>query len=72
MGDQDQPDAAPDAAEPKPTPKPARAALPKRDLAETTGHVAGRTALGLTRLLLRNKTVRQTLRSARDANRDSD
>lgn len=32
--------------------------------------MAGRTATGLTRLLLRSKTVRQTLRNARDSMRE--
>ncbi len=69
MAEQDRPDAEPVAPAPRPAPAPAPR---KRDLAETTGYVAGRTATGLTRLLLRNKTVRQTLRNARDANREDE
>lgn len=50
-----------------------RSAAPKkkRDLAETTGYVAGVTASGLTRILLRSKTVRTTLRNARDSIREN-
>lgn len=55
-----------------PAPRPRRSAARKRDLAEATGYHAGRTATGLTRMLLRNKTVRQTLRNARDASREDD
>lgn len=50
-------------------PRPQRPARRKRDLAEATGYTAGRTATGLTRMLLRNRTVREMLRNARDANR---
>jgi hypothetical protein len=60
---------------PAPASRPAAASRPaphKRDLAETTGYVAGRTATGLTRMLLRSKTVRETLRNARDASREDD
>jgi hypothetical protein len=63
------------AAGPAPASRTAPASKPaprKRDLAETTGYVAGRTATGLTRMLLRSKTVRETLRNARDASREDD
>lgn len=72
MSDQDQPLPGAKPPAPKPVPQPRRPATPERDLAETTGYVAGRTATGLTRILLRSKTVRQTLRNARDANREDD
>lgn len=55
-----------------PVPRPKRPARRKRDLAEATGYTAGRTATGLTRLLLRNRTVREMLRNARDANQGDD
>jgi hypothetical protein len=42
------------------------------DLAAETGRLAGRTATGLSRLLLRNRTVRKTLRNARNAARDDE
>lgn len=57
-------------AEDRPAPK-KRSTPRKRDLAETTGFVAGRTATGLTHILLRSKTVRQTLRNARDSIREN-
>ena len=72
MTEQDRPDPPAKAPAPRPVPAPTRPDPPKRDLAETTGYVAGRTATGLTRMLLRNKTVRETLRNARDANRGDD
>jgi hypothetical protein len=75
MAEQDPPDPEPAPRAPQPAaaggPRPAPDKR-KRDLAETTGYVAGRTATGLTRMLLRSKTVRETLRNARDANREDD
>lgn len=68
MPEQDQPEPGADA----PVPRRPRATPRKRDLAEATGYHAGRTATGLTRMLLRNKTVRQMLRNARDANQADD
>ncbi|MBO0708030.1 MAG: hypothetical protein J2P43_05085 [Candidatus Dormibacteraeota bacterium] len=72
MPDQDHLDPGTNAPEPPPAPRPRRPAVRKRDLAEATGYQAGRTATGLTRLLLRNRTVRAMLRNARDANREED
>jgi hypothetical protein len=72
MTEQDRGDLSPTAPEPRPVPATPKRAPRKRDLAETTGYVAGRTATGLTRMLLRSKTVRETLRNARDANREDD
>ncbi|MGH7911987.1 MAG: hypothetical protein ACREQM_00955 [Candidatus Dormibacteraceae bacterium] len=65
MADHDSP------PQPGPAPGP-RAPKRRRDLAEETGFLAGRSALGLTRLALRSKTVRRTLRNARDENERSD
>lgn len=72
MPDQDPLDPGANAPQPPPAPEPRRPSLRKRDLAEATGYHAGRTATGLTRMLLRNKTVRAMLRNARDANREDD
>lgn len=72
MPDQDQPDPGADPPARRAVPAPRRPDLRKRDLAEATGYTAGRTASGLTRMLLRNRTVREMLRNARDANREDD
>ena len=72
MAEQDRRDPRAEAPEPRAAPAPVRPVARKRDLAETTGYIAGRTVTGLTRMLLRSKTVRQTLRNARDASRADD